>query len=581
MLLLVFLSGTFAQKQYLLQYNIVDKDSSILQRLGLKTNFTSAMQRADYVNRLAGLLEAKGYISASVDSIMEQEPQTKVHLFIGEAYRLADLKVNESDQPYINQVGFKLNTSSINFVQYFNLQQKLLDLFENTGYPFARINLDSLQIQDREVKAILNIDKGIFYKVDSIRVRGAAKISDNFIHRYLNIEKGSFYSQQKFSAINQRILELPYLQQVQPWDVTMLNTGSIVNLYLQPKKSNQINILAGFLPDNQQLGGGKLLLTVDANLQLKNAFGSGESIGLVWQQIQPKSPRIDIHFQQPYLFKSPFGIDFTFNLFKKDSIFLNLNAAIGLRYMLSVNNSAKLSIRNQVSNVLQVDTFRVKSTRQLPDVADVSSINLGVDYEFNNTDYRLNPRKGNELNFYIGVGNKKVRKNNQVVQLKDPNFNFNTLYDSIKLNTYQVRVRLNGAHYFKLGAQSTFKTGLDAGVYESPNNFRNELFQIGGYKLLRGFDEESIFANKYGVATFEYRFLLGLNAYFFGFSDIGWSRYRTLSTSFSNTYLGGGIGLALETKSGIFNISYAAGKRNDLRFNIREAKIHIGFTSFF
>jgi hypothetical protein len=42
-----------------------------------------------------------------------------------------------------------------------------------------------------------------------------------------------------------------------------------------------------------------------------------------------------------------------------------------------------------------------------------------------------------------------------------------------------------------------------------------------------------------------------------------------------------GLGLAVETKGGIFNISYAAGKRNDLRFNIREAKIHLGYLSIF
>jgi hypothetical protein len=59
----------------------------------------------------------------------------------------------------------------------------------------------------------------------------------------------------------------------------MLNTGSLINLYLKPKKSNQVNVLAGFLPSNVQTGG-KLLLTVDANLRLQNAFGSGENIAL-------------------------------------------------------------------------------------------------------------------------------------------------------------------------------------------------------------------------------------------------------------------------------------------------------------
>lgn len=35
----------------------------------------------------------------------------------------------------------------------------------------------------------------------------------------------------------------------------------------------------------------------------------------------------------------------------------------------------------------------VIQNRRLPDVADVNSVNLGVDYDFNNTDYRLNLKK--------------------------------------------------------------------------------------------------------------------------------------------------------------------------------------------
>jgi hypothetical protein len=361
----------------------------------------------------------------------------------------------------------------------------------------------------------------------------------------------------------------------------MLNTGAIVNLYLTPKKSNQVNVLAGFLPDNRQLGGGKLLFTIDANLQLKNAFGSGESIGVVWQQIQPRSPRLNLLYQQPYLFKSPFGVDFSFDLFKKDSLFLNLNAIIGVRYAVSARQSIRVSLQNSRTNVLQVDTFAIKSTRRLPDVADVGSVNFLLDYDLNNTNYRFNPSRGSELQLSASVGNKRVRKNNSVTAIKDPDFNYSSLYDSIKLNAYQLRLKLNAAHYFNLGRQSVLKTGVNSGWYQSPNNFRNELFQIGGYKLLRGFDEESIYANQYAVATLEYRYLLGLNSYFFGFADVGASKYAYQLSRQSNQYIGGGFGLAFETKGGIFNLSYAAGKRNDLPFNIKESKIHFGYISVF
>ena len=113
-----------------------------------------------------------------------------------------------------------------------------------------------------------------------------------------------------------------------------------------------------------------------------------------------------------------------------------------------------------------------------------------------------------------------------------------------------------------------------SGSYES-------LFQIGGFKILRGFDEESIFTNRFAVATFEYRYLLAQNGYFFVFSDAGYASYQSSSGKYSHTYISGGTGLAFETKTGIFNISYGVGKRNDLKFDLRQSKIHIGFVSLF
>jgi hemolysin activation/secretion protein len=240
---------------------------------------------------------------------------------------------------------------------------------------------------------------------------------------------------------------------------------------------------------------------------------------------------------------------------------------------LSPDRSAKVVIQTQQTNVLQVDTVAVKTFKRLPDIADVSSLNVGISYALTTTDYKFNQRKGSEFTFFLSAGNKTIKKNNVVTQIKDTAFNYDALYDSVKLRTYQVRLTIKGAHYFKVGHQTVLKTAFDAGWYQSPSYFRNELFQIGGYRLLRGFDEESIFTNRYAAGSIEYRYLVGLNSNFFVFSDFGLTGNSI--TNQSNGYLGGGTGLSFETKSGIFNISYAVGKRNDLNFNIRQSKIHV------
>jgi outer membrane protein assembly factor BamA len=562
---------------------VVQKVDSLtaIEDLQIKNSFKNKEECDAYVAKLPLLLQSKGFLSASVDSVAESNNQTIVYLFTGEKYENLVLTIRNKDELYLQQVDWwqkKSRDKLMDFNDYQNLTRQLLDYFESSGYPFARISLDSISINQGRLTAVLNIDRGFLYRIDSIRLSGSANISRNFIHHYLNIEKGSPYNKKKFEKISQRLLELPYLEQTQPWDVTMLNTGSLVNLYLQPKKSNQVNVLAGFLPSNQQTGG-KLLLTVDANLQLQNAFGSSESLGLVWQQIQPKSPRLHMQYTQPYMFNSAFGFDFLFDLYKKDSNFLNLNGQLGLVYAMSANKTAKVILQSQRTNLLELDTLQVKLSKQLPDVADVSSLNLGFDYNVFNTDYKFNPRRGEEWNLSAFVGNKTVRKSNAVTQLKDPLFDYNKLYDTVKLKTYQLRLKMKAAKYFKAGKQMVLKTGLDAGWYQSPRYFRNELFQIGGYRLLRGFDEESIFTNKYVVGTLEYRYLLGLNSNFFAFTDLGYAHNNILRQS--NTYIGAGVGLSFQTQGGLFNISYAAGKRNDLNFDIKQSKIHLGFVSIF
>ena len=74
--------------------------------------------------------------------------------------------------------------------------------------------------------------------------------------------------------------------------------------------------------------------------------------------------------------------------------------------------------------------------------------------------------------------------------------------------------------------------------------------------MLRGFDEESIYASRFAVTTGEYRYLIGRYSYLFTFIDFGWARNTASSGNISNTFFGTGAGMALESKAGIFNISF-------------------------
>ncbi|MFI5186678.1 MAG: POTRA domain-containing protein [Chitinophagales bacterium] len=577
-----------AQTRYELNIRAIDKDSGFLNTLGLQNSFGTRGGCVEYVNKIPSILQSKGYVSASLDSLQYDSTFAQLVLFLGESYHWAKINTNHVDPSLLNAVGWRekiFPEKPMDFTQLQNWQEKILNYLESNGHPFAKVYLDSLQIlDDNKVFGQLEVAEGPLYKIDSIRVFGNVKVSANFLQHYLEISNGATYNQQKLQLISKKIMELSYVQEEKPSDISMLPTGSVLNLYLKPKRSSQVNVLFGFLPNSDQLASNKLLITGEGNLNLKNALGDGETIGLNFQKLQVRSERLNLLYQHPYLFNSPIGLDFAFDMYRSDSVYLNVNLQFGASYIFSSTRSGKLYIQHFQTIASGINTAYVLQNHRLPDEADVSSFNVGTDYSINTTDYNRNPRRGNEFIISTTVGTKKIKMNNQVTALQDPNdpsFDFKTLYDTVKLNTYQFRIRTTAAKYFPVGKQGTIKTAINGGIFQSANIFKNELFQIGGFKILRGFDEESQYLSKYIIGTLEYHYLISQNSYFYTLMDGGWGRNSSQNVNAAHTYLSAGLGLAFETKIGIFNLAWAVGQRNDVPFNLRQSKIHFGFVNYF
>ena len=428
------------------------------------------------------------------------------------------------------------------------------------------------------------MEKGPLYKIDSITVSGNVSISKYFLYQYLDLPPGGYYRKDKLDMISKRLSELSFLKEIQKWDITLLGTGATINLYLESKKSSQFNALVGLLPNNNQIDR-KALVTGEANIKLNNSMGGGETLGLNWQQLQVQSPRLNVIYQQPYILKSKLGLDFSFDLLKKDSSFVNLNWQIGLQYILSSKHSGRVFFQGTSTNLLSVDTNFIKITKQLPVYMDVISKNLGFDYNLQSTNYKLNPRSGNEMYIMLSVGTRNFKKNNTIASLtKDyigNSFDFKKLYDTLSAKSYLLKLKFQGSHYFPIAKKATIKSSLQLGIVKTENIFKNEVFQLGGYKILRGFNEESIYASQYAIGTLEYRYLIGQNAYMFGFVEGATTKNESYTYGASNLFLGTGFGLSLETKAGILNLSYALGKSDKEPLSLRQSKIHFGFISVF
>ncbi|HEX2532873.1 MAG TPA: hypothetical protein VHK69_04000, partial [Chitinophagaceae bacterium] len=423
LLLLIFLLTSVcrearAQESYAVRYRGVDADSVRLQQgLTLTTAFPSREGAAGYISGLPALLRGKGYLTASVDSVTYDSLEARVVLFLGEQYKWARLRTDTADAVLLETVRLPRGVQNGGLVDFEGIQRwqrGVLDWLEENGHPFARIQLDSVQLEgEGQVSARLHIDRGPSYRIDSIRVYGDVKVDAAFLQRYLDLPAGSPYNKRKLADVGRKIAQLSYVQEEQPSNLSLLNTGSVLNLHLKPRKSNQVNALVGFLPvANPAPGAKSFRISGEANILLRNALGGGESLGLNWQQLQEQSPRLNILFDQPFLFRSPVGLNFQFDMYRRDSTFLNINMRLGGSYLLSGRASASLFLLRRQSVLNHVDTVQVRFTRRLPQDADVASVNLGAGFDYNSTDYRFNPRRGNELVLSIAGGKKNIRKNN-------------------------------------------------------------------------------------------------------------------------------------------------------------------------
>lgn len=555
----------------------------------VKNNFAGKDQAVSYAGEIAKNLLEEGYASNSLDTIVVDTTSITAYFFLGKKYTWQALNTSQVEQSLLEAVDWKsylFNGTPYNSVALEQKLNTLLDYLENNGYPFAKAWVDSIYMNGANVTAALHVKPGGLYVLDSIQVAGNAPVSNRFLQQYLELPKGAIYSRQKIEKLEEKLAQLSYLEIRSRPQLRWLSKGYVLELNLAPRKTNRFNLLLGFLPNQSAQAASKLLLTGDASILLNNELGAGETFSFSWQRMQASSPRLQFFYTQPYLFKLPIGADISFNMYKRDTTFLNIDMKAGGIFHLGKNRQATISVQRFISQSSVADKQAIIQYKVLPPINNISRSTLGLEYNVNVTNSLFNPTRGSVLSVSALLGTRRIKKNNDILELKDPidpSYNFNRLYDSVKLSSTMAQVNVQAARYLPIGnkGRSTVKLSMNGAIYLNDVIFKNEMFQIGGYKLLRGFDDESQFLSQYTIGTAEYRYLVGERSYFFTFMDGGWGADKSYKTHINYTYASTGLGMSFETKAGLFNLAWAIGKRNDEPFNLRKSKIHIGFTNTF
>jgi len=561
----------------------------------------------------------KAFLLVSIDSFRtpntdqpitnHQSTSPPIHqsLTLGPPLRWVSLRAGAGfgNDNWLSAAGYRAKIFAEKPLRYesvLKLEQAVLEQAENNGYPFATVWLDSVVVESSgAASAILQIDRKRVFVFNTLKINGDIKLPKAFLSNYLGIKKGTLYSRARVLRVREQLRSLLFLETTSNPSVTFAkisntsevfeNLGGVesgeanINLFLKKKRASRFDFIIGLLPQ-PDAANGKLLLTGSLSAAFQNALNLGERFSAELERLRPETQKIDVQAGVPYVFGTTYGAEGRLSIFRRDSTWTDAQGEAGVSYLFSGANFVRFFWENKSSSLQKVDTLTVRVSRQLPTNLDYRQNGFGIETSFSRLDYRYNPRRGWSLTLKAVAGFNKVRRNTQIENLRDPAdpaFNFSTLYDSIVGRAARYRAELRGEVFVPVLVRSTIKIGLrGGGIFSEKPVFANENYRLGGNKLLRGFDEESLFATRFVVGTAEWRLLLGPNSFLSTFADWAYLENLTAQNRIFLRPLGFGAGLNFETRAGIFGISAAVGRRDvGQSVDFRATKFHLGYVSLF
>jgi translocation and assembly module TamA len=575
MCLYLILLGFCASGQgYTLHFRYVHatQDSNIVQKLlPTATTYPDSSSVKAALKKLIRQLHEKSYWAASIDTLRFSQQKAFALVHLGQSYPTIRLSVLPSSQSWVAAAGYPssfFRQRNLSYKDFLQLKERVLKEFENNGYPFAQVYLDSVQWQDQVPHAQLRTQQGTYIVFDSLIINGNAKINRNFLSHYLKILPQQPFSQQKIKDAEKILNTLPYCKLKQPIDVVFVRDRAFPRLQLEAVKASQFDGIVGLLPNS--LRNNELVLAGQVQLKLQNLFKSGKTFGVDWQRPQPNTQLLQVQYQHPNLLRTRIDVEGKLDLQLRDTAFSNLSLGLRLAYPLNARSTFAVFTDYNSSTIL--DTLQYTGKTSQRNLADTQLQLYGVAYQYQTLNDFFKPQKGWWLRTEIGIGNKKIQPKWQEQD---------SIYQQISLQSPQVRLKADWQQFFPTGKQSTVLLRLQMGVMWNNSLFINELFQIGGLKSLRGFNENSFFSDQYAIATLEYRLYTTQNITLFAFTDGAWLSYRTTQQSLQSIVLGVGGGMSLQTQVGIFHFVYALGQSATQNMSIAQSKVHFGLTTRF
>ena len=434
-------------------------------------------------------------------------------------------------------------------------REKIIKEFENSGYPFVKIQADSLFVLSNTLSFRYNIEKGNYIINDSIAIHGDKVLKRRFVEKYLQIIPGKPYCEKNYSAAEKKLRQLGFVGIQRIPDVWYGSDKAKLNVYLKKSNSNNFQGILGIVPPSGDET--KTTVTGDLSLNLLNTFRNADLITLNWKKYDRYGQQLDVEFNYPYIFYLPTGVDLRFKLLKKDTSYITTDLRWGIPFYFQAGNHTGIIIERKSSDVLTENTTL--------NTGDYKRSAAGMYLKWNSFDRIILPRKGAGVEFTLITGKKEIPDISQETQ-------------TTKVDFFEQSANIS--YHYPISSSFGIKMSSFSGFISGSDIFMNEMWRLGGFKYLRGFDEESIYAQNYLTGNIEFKGFFGeySNVFIF-YNQAYYTRNYPVYTS--DSPYGFGWGVELETPAGILSLVYALGRQFDNPVELRNSKVHISLLNRF
>ncbi|MBC2846594.1 POTRA domain-containing protein [Winogradskyella flava] len=552
--LLIFSNQGHSQNLDLKVVGENNNKTTIIDSTGYTNSFENYKDIESELNALRRKLTRLGYIDTTIDTIIRQNDTLfKAQLYIG--VKINRIRINY-DSNFNTELLKFVNHDYKNNENFFELDvsrlesslEELNSKIAEQGDPFSTLQLINItKLNSDLISADLNIKSNQKRRIDKIVVKGYEKFPQSYVKRFMKLRTGKTFNLNEIKEKVELLEDLRFANKIRDPEVLFTKDSTTLYLYIEKTRTNNFD---GFLGFGTNENTNKIEFDGYLDLRLINNLNFGETLNLFYKsdEIDQQTFRVDADL--PYLFGSPLGLQVGLNIFRKDTTFSNARQYAKINYQINAQHRIGAGITSTNStNLLDTDTNILN---------DYTSNYYTLNYNYTKPQFYdpLFP-----VNFWFDLSSGFGDRENDSSNENQTVFN---------LDTYKI---------FNLNSKNSIYTRLNGALLTSDNYLDNELFRFGGINSIRGFEENSLVANLYGVLNTEYRYRLSNSIYVHSVLDAAYFENRITDTK--EKLFGFGFGLGLLTNAGLFRLNYSSGKSENRQFRLSDSKVHVSLTATF